>query len=817
MAEARSTEQARQQSGIARWVESALGRVALAAYRRPGPVLVAMLVSAAVAIGLTTKLKVSADLAELLPKSFQSVQDLGALKERVGGIGYVVIVARGPDPAELRRFADVAGPKIAESPDVRYVDSRRPIEFFEDRALYYMELDDLETVRDRLVDRKDYEVAKRNPLYFDLEEEEEKVPPSIDFSDLEKKYKSSSDQAAARLRNDEPYYLSKDEKTIALFIKPDSLSADLKFARRVVKSVKDTLGAIDLGQFGDGFEVELSGTFVRKVEQQDHITGDLGKASVAALAMMLLFIGAYFRSARAVVVVIVPLVIGIAWTFAFALLAFDNLNILTSFLGAILLGLGVDHGIHLFARHDAERHREGTTEERIERSFATTGRAAAVAGLTTAVGFAGLATSEFRAFHEFGLMAAVGTVFVLVAYLLACPALIRVLLVSTEPKKRRAGPSPWARLLTSRPGAALGVFVALLALAGSQVGRIQFNFDFLAIQGSHLRSFQLDAQVNEMLGRSQSPVVIPTDSPEEERAVANALADGMKERGDQTTIDFVLSFDKLVPSEQEEKRELLDDIADAVRKVKPEWLEPDQRKRLEDLKRMVAPQPFDREALPAEVTRQLRGPKSPPNQSAVLVFPNVSQSDGQAVRRLAAELRSAKLPSGEALRPAAEAMIMADILTMVITESPKVLAITFVALSLTLLFLMARWTDALVCLIAGALTIPATLALLPVLGVQLNYLNIVIIPVLFGLAVDGSVHMFSRFRSGASLEEAVDDTGRAIFAALSTTALGFGALILSDHPGLDSIGRLAVTGLFVNACVTLVGVPGWLGVFGGRR
>ena len=86
-------------------------------------------------------------------------------------------------------------------------------------------------------------------------------------------------------------------------------------------------------------------------------------------------------------------------------------------------------------------------------------------------------------------------------------------------------------------------------------------------------------------------------------------------------------------------------------------------------------------------------------------------------------------------------------------------------------------------------------------------LTLVVVPVLFGLAVDGSVHMMTRVQSGIELSEAVSETARAIFGALLTTALGFGALMLSEHPGLDSIGAVAVVGLAVNAWLTLVVLP----------
>ncbi|MBI3180349.1 MAG: MMPL family transporter [Deltaproteobacteria bacterium] len=103
-----------------------------------------------------------------------------------------------------------------------------------------------------------------------------------------------------------------------------------------------------------------------------------------------------------------------------------------------------------------------------------------------------------------------------------------------------------------------------------------------------------------------------------------------------------------------------------------------------------------------------------------------------------------------------------------------------------------------------------TLGILPWAGMELNYLNIIMIPVLFGVSVDGGAHMVTRMASGHRLADVVDDTGRAVCGSLLTTAFGFGAMMLAEHPGLNSLGELAVVGLAVNLLVTIVALPALL-------
>jgi predicted RND superfamily exporter protein len=87
------------------------------------------------------------------------------------------------------------------------------------------------------------------------------------------------------------------------------------------------------------------------------------------------------------------------------------------------------------------------------------------------------------------------------------------------------------------------------------------------------------------------------------------------------------------------------------------------------------------------------------------------------------------------------------------------------------------------------------------------------IPVLFGITVDGAVHLLAT----RGTREDMRSTLGAIFGALLTTGLGFGALSLADHPGLRSLSQLAVLGLSVSMLTTLVLLPAAIDIAARRR
>ena len=103
---------------------------------------------------------------------------------------------------------------------------------------------------------------------------------------------------------------------------------------------------------------------------------------------------------------------------------YGSVNLLTGFLAAILGGLGIEHGIHLLGRYEALRSEGAARWRPPARPSPTPAGAASISALVAAVTFLSLAISEFRAFREFGVIAALGMMVVIAAYLLVLPALL---------------------------------------------------------------------------------------------------------------------------------------------------------------------------------------------------------------------------------------------------------------------------------------------------------------------------------------------------------------------------------------------------------
>jgi uncharacterized protein len=782
-----------------------VGRMAVRLYSRPALPLAVILLIIPIALYAASRLRLETDLAGLLPRSFESVRDLENLKTRYGGEGYLVVVGLDADPEALRRFADDITPRLAALPGVRYVENRRPTDSFRDRSLYFLTLEDLTTIAKRLEKRKRWEILHASPFYVDLLDT--KAPP-VDFNDILEKYKSSGGIGKLLGSSDSPYYLDQQQRLVAILVKPTGLASDLQFARNMVNSVEDLVAGMDLHSYGPDMRVELTGRYKKRVDMQAQIQRDLGLGSLVALGLMFVYVIFRFRRKAAIVFIFAPLALGLVVTFGFAGIAFAELNILTAFIGSILMGTGIDHGIHLLSNYESECMDGRCDSDAIFRTFSVIGRAVLAAGLTMAIGFAALSLSQFKAFYQFGVLAAVGSVILLLSYLVCLPVLLGLARgIGWKPRvDKGVSARAYSRLITRSPRLILAGFVLFFLAAVSGIPNASFNYDFSSLDDSKLPSYRLDAVVNKILGYSQTPLVISVPPNADQARYAAAVRKRMADYGANNLVDFILSDTDLVPPDQDAKWKILQEIGHILRLIPLNKLEPDQRKIIEQTERMAEARPFSQKDLPEDVERKLRGAPGSEGYRFILVFPSIKLARGDLVQNLASELRDIPVADNHAIRAAGEPLILADMLKMIHKESTPVLATAMALVFTCMWLLLGSFGLAVLCLLPSILTILATVGIWSHLGLQFNYLNIIMIPLLLGIGVSGGLHMIIRLRTWRDVAFTLTRTAPPITGSMLTIVFGFGAMLIAHHPGLRSLGELAALGLTINLSACLLGI-----------
>jgi predicted RND superfamily exporter protein len=112
-------------------------------------------------------------------------------------------------------------------------------------------------------------------------------------------------------------------------------------------------------------------------------------------------------------------------------------------------------------------------------------------------------------------------------------------------------------------------------------------------------------------------------------------------------------------------------------------------------------------------------------------------------------------------------------------------------------------------LVALAVGVVWFLGLGAVLGLRLNMLNFIALPITFGIGVDYATNIFQRRRlhPEGGIVEAVRTTGGAVTLCSVTTIIGYSSLVIARNQALVSFGVLADLGEVACLAAALLALP----------
>jgi hypothetical protein len=137
-------------------------------------------------------------------------------------------------------------------------------------------------------------------------------------------------------------------------------------------------------------------------------------------------------------------------------------------------------------------------------------------------------------------------------------------------------------------------------------------------------------------------------------------------------------------------------------------------------------------------------------------------------------------------------------------------AVYAIAALLVLLLLDFRsLADALCSMVPVTIGFIGAFGLMGIFGVPLNFANIIVLPLIFGIGVDAGVHIVHRWRSEPMGRPAglSGGTGRGITLTMISTMIGFGCMLVAEHRGIRSLGFVMVTGLGVTLLGCYLALP----------
>jgi predicted RND superfamily exporter protein len=192
-----------------------------------------------------------------------------------------------------------------------------------------------------------------------------------------------------------------------------------------INVIPDSVIASWRNQFGPFVEFSYD-KMNRDVQSQ--VLHDSRRALVWTAAGIVLIVYLCFRNVRVSLIVLIPIAFGIVVTFGLLLLFRHRFSFMSITAIPLIIGIGIDNGIHLVQRYLASRYPSSPHREDERLGILAIAKASGAAliqsNLTTIVGFGALMASSFAPLAEMGLVTSLGVALALVGGLCLVPAVI---------------------------------------------------------------------------------------------------------------------------------------------------------------------------------------------------------------------------------------------------------------------------------------------------------------------------------------------------------------------------------------------------------
>ena len=625
---------------------------------------------------------------------------------------------------------------------------------------------------------------------------------------------------------------------------------------------KDATDAIrqaakDLNLAGEyGARVRLTGPVPIANEEFATVADGAVVNGIGTVLVVLFILWMALHSTKIISAVFLNLFVGLSITTALGLMMVGSLNLLSIAFAVLFIGLGVDFGIQFSVRYRSERFKSNDLQTALVQAAEYVAVPLSLAAMATAAGFLSFLPTDYKGVSELGEIAGVGMLIAFLSSITLLPALLSLL--NPPGEKEAVGYAFLAPVDHFLEKHRIGIIVGTLVVAVAGLPLLYFlRFDFNPI---NLRSPKVesiatfldlrkdpntganainvmtnsDADARKIAARLEKvPEVLRVMSlesfvPDDQPAKLKLIAEGAK------VLDPALNPDSIDPAPSDQENvQALNESAASLRKAAGDATGPGAvaSRRLADalsnlagsseamrnktqaifvtplkivldqLKKSLQAQPVSLQTLPADLVASW---KTKDGLQRVEALPRGDPNDNDTLRKFAGAVLAAEpnaiggpvsiLKSGDTV---VRAFIHAGLWALIV-------------ISLLLWLALRRLTDVLLTLVPLLVAGTVTLEICVLIGLPLNFANIVALPLLLGVGVAFKIYYVTAWRAGRTnlLQSSLT---RAIFFSAMTTATAFGSLWLSSHPGTASMGKLLALSLVMTLAAVLLFQPALMG------
>ena len=586
--------------------------------------------------------------------------------------------------------------------------------------------------------------------------------------------------------------------------------------------------------------LRLTGPVPLEDEEFATIKENAGLNATVTIAVVLFILWMALRWWRIIAAVFINLAVGLSITAAVGLLMVGTLNLMSVYFAVLFVGLGVDFGIQFSVRYRAERHEVDDLRVALVHAGRRAGAPLTLAALATAAGFLSFLPTAYKGVSELGLIAGVGMLIAFATSVTLLPAMLSRFNPPREPHQLGYAALAPVDGFLERHRTPILIATALVVVAGLPLLHwLRFDFNPMNLRSPKVESVAtyLDLKSNPNSGANDIQLLAATPTAAEQAAAKlRALPE----------VARVTTLASFIPDQQPEKLKLIADAAkaldpvlnppslaapptdaqdisiinstigalktlagdakgpgaDAARRLAADMTAlakagPSVRQRaelafvqplhtaLDQLRGLFRAQAVSAESLPPELVHQW---KTANGQTRVDIAPKGDTNNNAVLERFANAVQAAEPDASEGPISILEAR------RTVLVAFSEAGACALISIFILLWITLRRFGDVLLTLVPLLLAMVVTLELCVIVGLPLNFANIIALPLLLGVGVAFKIYYIMAWREGqTNLLQSV--LTRAVTFSALTTATAFGSLWFSSHPGTSSMGKLLAISL----------------------
>lgn len=603
-------------------------------------------------------------------------------------------------------------------------------------------------------------------------------------------------------------------------------------------------------------KIGLTGLPVMENDEMRVSQVSMMEASLLSLFGVACLFVAGFGGLRHPIMTVGTLLLAMAWSFGYITLAVGHLNILSISFGVVLIGLGIDFGVHYLARYLQLYPTARCCDEALVQTARCVGPGIVTGAVTTAIAFFMAGLTEFTGVAELGIVAGGGILLCLLAALTVLPAMIHF---SDSKRFNQVLPAPLdihggLKPLFARPRLLLVATLAGTLLVSLGMTRLWYDHNLLNLQPEGTESVELERKLlhesdqsvwfalsiaesrQDLLQRKARFLELPSVQRVEEiaslfpsdhgqklpvvRRVYQSLSN-LPERPPDIPVDPPADLGLVLARSQalvagsphavrtqhqlEQARQVLRQmpLAECYRRLSDyqHGMAGELLSRLYTLRAMANPEPPKLSDLPEGLVTRFVGHGG---RYLLKIYSKGNIWDMDAMEKFVRDVRRVDpratgnpLQTYEASRQMKRSY-----------EQAAWYALAAVLIVLYIDFRSLRYT--LLAMLPLGVGMAQMLGLLGLLNIPLNPANMIVLPLILGIGVDDGVHVVHDFRLQRGRYRMSPSTASAVLITSLTTMVGFGSLMIASHRGLQSLGRVLTIGVSCCLFASLVMLPAWL-------